>query len=150
MFGTQKNNRMALLDVKNLQVSFSSKDEVHVAANDVSFSVNSNAISAILGESGSGKSVTCYAILGLLPKPAGRLDSGEAKFLERDLLTTSETDLRKIRGSDIGMIFQDPMTCLNPYMRIGKQLMEPLLIHTKINARIAKSQAIEMLDVVGI
>ena len=62
----------------------------------------------------------------------------------------SETDLRKIRGSDIGMIFQDPMTCLNPYMRIGKQLMEPLLIHTKTNARIAKSQAIEMLDEVGI
>ena len=150
MFGTQKNNCMALLDVKNLQVSFSSKDEVHVAANDVSFSVNSNAITAIIGESGSGKSVTCYAILGLLPKPAGRLDSGEAKFLERDLLAMSETDLRKIRGSDIGMIFQDPMTCLNPYMRIGKQLMEPLLIHTKTNARIAKSQAIEMLDEVGI
>ena len=150
MFGTQKNNCMALLDVNNLQVSFSSKDEVHVAANDVSFSVNSNAITAIIGESGSGKSVTCYAILGLLPKPAGRLDSGEAKFLERDLLTMSETDLRKIRGSDIGMIFQDPMTCLNPYMRIGKQLMEPLLIHTKTNARIAKSEAIEMLDEVGI
>ena len=150
MFGTQKNNCMALLDVKNLQVSFSSKDEVHVAANDVSFSVNSNAITAIIGESGSGKSVTCYAILGLLPKPAGQLDSGEAKFLERDLLAMSKTDLRKIRGSDIGMIFQDPMTCLNPYMRIGKQLMEPLLIHTKTNARMAKSQAIEMLDEVGI
>ena len=150
MFGTQKNNCMTLLDVKNLQVSFSSKDEAHVAAKNVSFSVNANAITAIIGESGSGKSVTCYAILGLLPKPAGRLDSGEAKFLERDLLTMSETDLRKIRGSDIGMIFQDPMTCLNPYMRIGKQLMEPLLIHTKINARIAKSQAIEMLDEVGI
>ena len=150
MFGTQKNNCMALLDVNNLQVSFSSKDEVHVAANDVSFSVNSNAITAIIGESGSGKSVTCYAILGLLPKPAGRLDSGEAKFLERDLLAMSETDLRKIRGSDIGMIFQDPMTCLNPYMRIGKQLMEPILIHTKTDTRIAKSQAIEMLDEVGI
>ena len=150
MFETQKNNCMALLDVKNLQVSFSSKDEVHVAAKNVSFCVNSNAITAIIGESGSGKSVTCYAILGLLPKPAGRLDSGEAKFLERDLLAMSETDLRKIRGSDIGMIFQDPMTCLNPYMRIGKQLMEPLLIHTKTNARIAKSQAIEMLDEVGI
>ena len=93
MFGTQKNNCMTLLDVKNLQVSFSSKDEVHVAAKNVSFSVNSNAITAIIGESGSGKSVTCYAILGLLPTPAGRLESGEAKFLERDLLATSETDL---------------------------------------------------------
>ena len=142
MFGTQKNNCMTLLDVKNLQVSFSSKDEAHVAAKNVSFYVNANAITAIIGESGSGKSVTCYAILGLLPKPAGQLDSGEAKFLERDLLAMSETDLRKIRGSDIGMIFQDPMTCLNPYMRIGKQLMEPLLIHTKTDTRIAKSQAI--------
>ena len=150
MFGTQKDNCMALLDVKNLQVSFSSKDEVQVAAKNVSFCVNSNAITAIIGESGSGKSVTCYAILGLLPKPAGRLDSGEAKFLEKDLLATSETDLRKIRGSDIGMIFQDPMTCLNPYMRIGKQLMEPLLIHTKTHTQVAKRQAIEMLDEVGI
>ena len=147
---TQKNNYMALLDVKNLKVSFSGKGEVHVAAENVSFCVNSNSITAIIGESGSGKSVTCYAILGLLPKPAGQLDSGEAKFLGRDLLAMPESDLQKIRGSEIAMIFQDPMTCLNPYMRIGKQLMEPLLIHAKTNARIAKIQAIEILDEVGI
>ena len=116
---------MALLEVKNLAVSFVTRNGVNKAVDDISFAVESGKITAIIGESGSGKSVACYSVLGLIPMPPGRIDSGEAIFGGQDLLQCSERELRKVRGRDIAMIFQDPMTCLNPYMRIGDQMIEP-------------------------
>ncbi|MDE0930779.1 MAG: ATP-binding cassette domain-containing protein, partial [Halioglobus sp.] len=92
------------------------------AVDNVSFSVESGKITAIIGESGSGKSVACCSLLGLIPRPPGRIDSGRALFQGQDLLQLSEAQLRKIRGRDIAMVFQDPMTCLNPYMTVGDQL----------------------------
>ena len=106
---------MALLNVDNLSVSFVTRNGTNKAVDNVSFSVEERQITAIIGESGSGKSVSCYAMLGLVPSPPGRIDGGTAHFQGQDLLALSEAELRAIRGRDIAMIFQDPMTCLNPY-----------------------------------
>lgn len=141
---------MSLLSVNNLQVSFTTRNGTHQAVKGVSFTVESKQITAIIGESGSGKSVSCYAMLGLIPMPPGRIDGGTAMFDGKDLLSLSEPELRAIRGRDIAMIFQDPMTCLNPYMTIGEQLVEPLLIHKNMNKSAAKARAIELLEEVGI
>ncbi len=141
---------MALLEVKNLAVSFVTRNGVNKAVDDISFTVESGEITAIIGESGSGKSVSCYSMLGLVPSPPGRIDGGQALFDGQDLLQLSEAELREIRGRDIAMIFQDPMTCLNPYMKIGDQLVEPLVYHRKVPAREARQRAIELLDEVGI
>jgi peptide/nickel transport system ATP-binding protein/oligopeptide transport system ATP-binding protein len=120
------------------------------AVDDISFSVESGRITAIIGESGSGKSVACYSILGLVPRPPGRIDGGSAHFEGQDLLQMSERDLREIRGRDIAMIFQDPMTCLNPFMTVGKQLMEPLLYHKDVTRQEARQRALALLEEVGI
>ena len=117
---------------------------------DVSFTVEPGSITAIIGESGSGKSVACYSLLGLIPQPQGRIDGGRALFQGQDLLQLSTAELRKIRGHDIAMVFQDPMTCLNPYMTVGKQLMEPLLYHQKVSRAQARRRALELLEEVGI
>ena len=115
---------MALLDVDNLSVSFVTRNGTNKAVDDVSFSVEERQITAIIGESGSGKSVSCYAMLGLVPSPPGRVDGGTAHFQGQDLLALSEADLRAIRGRDIAMIFQDPMTALNPVTTIGQQMLD--------------------------
>jgi len=141
---------MSLLRVENLSVSFVTRNGTTQAVDQVSFAVDKNSITAIIGESGSGKSVSCYALLGLIPQPPGRIDGGTALFEGNDLLAMSESELRSIRGSDIAMIFQDPMTCLNPYMRIGEQLIEPLLIHGAANRGEAETRAMALLDEVGI
>ena len=141
---------MALLEVNNLEVSFVTRNGVNKAVDDISFTVESGKITAIIGESGSGKSVACYSLLGLIPTPPGRIDGGQALFDRRDLLQLSEGELRKIRGRDIAMIFQDPMTCLNPYMKIGAQLIEPLVYHRQVSVSDARKRAIELLDEVGI
>jgi len=141
---------MALLEVNNLQVSFVTRMGTNKAVDGISFSVEIGKITAIIGESGSGKSVACYSMLGLIPSPPGRIDGGEAIFEGRDLLQMSEAQLREIRGRDVAMIFQDPMTCLNPYMTIGKQLMEPLLYHKDVSTEQAKQRALELLEEVGI
>ncbi|MBT5556761.1 MAG: ABC transporter ATP-binding protein, partial [Halieaceae bacterium] len=141
---------MSLLTVNDLSVSFVTRNGTTEAVKNVSFNVESKSITAIIGESGSGKSVSCYALLGLIPQPPGRVDSGTAEFGGRDLLSLSERELRGIRGSDIAMIFQDPMTCLNPYMRIGEQLIEPLIVHGVANKEAAIQRAIALLDEVGI
>ena len=141
---------MALLDVSNLGVSFVTRNGVNKAVDGVSFTVESGKITAIIGESGSGKSVACYSLLGLIPQPPGRIDSGTAHFEGRDLLQLSEPELRRIRGRDIAMIFQDPMTCLNPYMTVGGQLMEPLLYHKQVSKQAARERALELLEEVGI
>ena len=141
---------MSLLTVEDLKVSFVTRNGTHAAVDGVSFTVEPNSITAIIGESGSGKSVSCYAMLGLIPMPPGRIDGGRALFDGHDLLTLSENDLRAIRGKDIAMIFQDPMTCLNPFMTIGDQLIEPLTIHNKISNVAARARAVELLEEVGI
>lgn len=141
---------MALLEVKNLAVSFVTRNGVNKAVDDISFTVESGKITAIIGESGSGKSVACYSMLGLIPMPPGRIDGGQALFDGKDLLQCSERQLRKTRGRDIAMIFQDPMTCLNPYMTIGKQMVEPIVYHKGVAKAEARARAIELLGEVGI
>ena len=141
---------MGLLNVNDLSVSFVTRNGTTEAVKNVNFAVEAKSITAIIGESGSGKSVSCYALLGLIPQPPGQIDSGTAEFNGQDLLALSERELRGIRGSDIAMIFQDPMTCLNPYMRIGEQLIEPLLVHGVADKETAKRRATELLDEVGI
>jgi ABC-type microcin C transport system duplicated ATPase subunit YejF len=141
---------MPLLDVKQLSVRFYTRNGITTAVNQVSFSVNAGETLAIVGESGSGKSVSCYSLLSLIPQPPGKIDSGSARFNGADLLTMSEAQLRKIRGREIAMIFQDPMTSLNPYLTVGEQLIEPLLYHKHCDRIEARSQAIQSLKEVGI
>ncbi len=141
---------MALLDVHDLTTRFHTRNGTVHAVEDVSFSVDSGQTLGIVGESGSGKSVTCYSLMGLIPKPPGKIHAGRAIFDGKDLLTSSEKELRHIRGKRVGMIFQDPMTSLNPYLSIAAQLTEPLEIHRKIRGKKALHEAIEALDEVGI
>src|ERR1700719_4302873 len=141
---------MSLLEVENLRTYFYTRSGVIRAVNDVSFSLNRGETLGIVGESGSGKSVTCYSILGLIPKPPGKIVSGRANFGGVDLLNCPEGELRQIRGKRISMIFQDPMTSLNPYMRVSDQLVEPLLVHEKVGRFQALGKAIASLEEVGI
>ena len=141
---------MALLEVRDLALSFVTRNGVNKALDGISFDVEAGQITAIIGESGSGKSVACYSMLGLVPMPPGRLDGGSARFDGQDLLTISEAERRAIRGRDIAMIFQDPMTGLNPFMRIGAQLVEPLRVHRGVAKPEARKRAIELLGEVGI
>jgi ABC-type microcin C transport system duplicated ATPase subunit YejF len=144
----------ALLDVKNLKVHFHTRNGLVKAVDDVSFSVNPGETLAIVGESGSGKSVTCYSLLDLLPKPPAKIEGGSAMFDGEDLLTCDKHRMRHFRGNDIAMIFQDPMTSLNPNLTIGEQLIEPLIYHPdkarRQDRKTAKQRAIELLDEVGI
>lgn len=139
-----------MLDVTGLSVSFHTRMGVTRAVDDVSFSVKAGKITAIIGESGSGKSVACYSLLGLVPQPPGRIDAGSAMFEGRDLLSLGERELRRIRGRDIALIFQDPMTCLNPYMTVGRQLVEPLRFHHGVSRDEAKQRALAIMEEVGI
>ena len=141
---------MPLLDVRNLTTRFHTRTGVVHAVEGVSFSLGAGQTIGIVGESGSGKSVTCYSLLDLIPQPPGKIHSGEAIFDGIDLLKSSERELRGIRGKRISMIFQDPMTSLNPYLRISKQLTEPLEIHEGLNGSEALKRAIESLEEVGI
>ena len=145
---------MALLSVNNLKISFHTRNGVVKAVDDVSFSVDSGETLAIVGESGSGKSVTCYSLLDLLPKPPAVIEGGSALFDDEDLLTCSRERMRQLRGNHIAMIFQDPMTSLNPFLTIGEQLIEPLIYHPeksqRLNRKAAREEAINLLDEVGI
>jgi ABC-type microcin C transport system duplicated ATPase subunit YejF len=141
---------MALLEVSNLSVSFHTRNGVIKAVDNLSFSVSQGETLGIVGESGSGKSVCCYALLGLIPTPPGRIDSGSALFAGQDLLQNSEDELRALRGDKIALIFQDPMTSLNPYLTVGEQMMEPLLYHRGQDRVAARKRAIELLEEVGI
>ncbi|RYY04090.1 MAG: ABC transporter ATP-binding protein [Gammaproteobacteria bacterium] len=139
-----------MLNVKNLRVLFNTRNGTTVAVEDLSFTLNAGEVLGIVGESGSGKSVACYSLLGLIPMPPGKIESGSAEFLGQDLLKMSETELRAIRGEKISMIFQDPMTSLNPYMRVSDQLIESVLQHKKISKKEARQRAINALNEVGI
>jgi oligopeptide transport system ATP-binding protein len=141
---------MPLLEIENLRTHFHTRAGIIRAVDDVSFSLEEGETVGIVGESGSGKSVTCYSILGLIPQPPGRIESGTAQFGGIDLLHCSSEQLRRIRGKRISMIFQDPMTSLNPYLRVSEQIMEPLLVHEKISQRKALLKAIAALEEVGI
>jgi oligopeptide transport system ATP-binding protein len=141
---------MSLLEVKDLRCYFHTRNGVVKAVDGVSFSLEKGQTLGIVGESGSGKSVTCYSMMGLIPMPPGRIESGTALFDGNDLLRCSPAQFCRIRGKRIAMIFQDPMTSLNPYMRISKQLMEPLLLHTDTNKTDALKAAVKSLGDVGI
>lgn len=141
---------MPLLDVRNLTTRFHTRNGVVNAVEDVSFRIEAGETLGIVGESGSGKSVTCYSLLGLVPQPPGRIHQGEALFSGFDLLKATAKELRAIRGKRISMIFQDPMTSLNPFMRVSAQLTEPLAIHDNIHGKKALHLAIEALTEVGI
>ncbi|MFM8470105.1 MAG: ABC transporter ATP-binding protein, partial [Limisphaerales bacterium] len=141
---------MPLLEVANLRAFFHTRNGVVRAVDGVSFSVERGETLGIVGESGSGKSVTCYSLMGLIPKPPGRIESGTARFDGADLLAMGEAELNEIRGKRIAMIFQDPMTSLNPYLRIEDQLIEPLLIHDRVPREEAVKRAIRALEEVGV
>ena len=140
---------MALLEVKDLSTSFNTEDGVVKAVQGVSFSVEKGQTLGIVGESGCGKSVTCLTIMGLNPKRT-TMSSGEALWKGEDLLTTKPSRLREIRGNEISMIFQDPMTSLNPVHTIGRQLVEAILLHRDVTKRVARARALELLKAVGI
>ena len=140
-----------LLEVRSLTTAFVGASGRRVAAVDgVSFSVGAGETLAIVGESGSGKSVTALSIMRLLPAGTGRIDSGAVLFRGRDLTTLSDDEMREVRGKDIGMIFQEPMTSLNPVHTIGAQIAEVVARHEGANATAAGARAVEMLELVGI
>ena len=139
-----------LLKVRDLVVEFNTDQGVVRAVDGVSFELNAGDTLGLVGESGCGKTVTGLALLGLVPAPPGRIVSGSIEFMGRDLVTLHENELRKIRGSEIAMIFQEPMTALNPVFRIGNQMMDVLRLHQGLTRSQAKAAAIEMLAKVGI
>jgi peptide/nickel transport system ATP-binding protein len=140
---------VALLDVKDLRTSFRTEDGIVKAVDGVSFSVEKGQTLGIVGESGCGKSVTCLTIMGLNPKK-NTITSGEALWKGQDLLTMKASALRQIRGSEISMIFQDPMTSLNPVHTIGRQLEEAILLHRDVTKKSARARSLELLKAVGI
>lgn len=141
---------MSLLEVKNLHISFKTRKGLFKAVRGISFSVEPGEIHGIVGESGSGKSVTSYSLLSLLPKQSSKIENGEILFNGKDILNFRNKELLSFRGKDIAMIFQDPMTSLNPFLKVGTQLMEPLLIHKNISKSEAKKRSVKALAEAGI
>lgn len=143
-----------ILEVQDLETHFKTDGKEIPAVDKVSFHINKGEILGIVGESGCGKSVTSLSIMGLVPTPPGRIVGGQINFTYNDkvvnLAKLKERTMRKIRGNEIAMIFQEPMTALNPVFTIGNQIMENILLHNKINKQKAKDRAIEMLKKVGI
>jgi oligopeptide transport system ATP-binding protein len=141
---------MALLEVRNLETHFKTQDGLVKAVNNVSFHVDRGETLGIVGESGSGKSVTSLSIMRLIPSPPGKIVGGELIFDGENLLDLSEEEMRHIRGNRIAMIFQDPMTSLNPVLTIGRQITESLELHMKMSGAEARKRAIDLLGMVGI
>jgi oligopeptide transport system ATP-binding protein len=139
-----------VLEVKNLETNFHTQDGTVHAVNGISFNLAEGETLGVVGESGCGKSVTMLSIMGLIPRPPGKIIAGEAIFGKQDLLKIPERELRSIRGAQISMIFQDPMTSLNPVLSIGDQIREPLEFHLKMTPEKSKETAIELLKMVGI
>jgi len=137
--------RPPLLHIENLTTSFHTNDTVVQAVRGVNLHVNQAEILAIVGESGCGKSVTALSVLRLIPMPPGRFDSGQIKFNNHDLLSLSETDMQKVRGNDISMIFQEPMTSLNPIFTIGDQIGESIIQHQRVTKVEARKQTLNLL-----
>src|ERR687887_1893516 len=141
---------MALLSVEDLVVRFRTHDTTIHAVNGISFELDAGETLGLVGESGCGKSVTNLAIMRLLPKPAGRIEGGTIDFDGVDLLRLSEEDIRDIRGREIAMIFQDPMTSLNPVLTVEEQMVETIRAHRKVSVDEARKRAVELLSMVGI
>ncbi|WEG19219.1 ABC transporter ATP-binding protein (plasmid) [Alkalihalophilus pseudofirmus] len=139
-----------LLEVKNLKTGFRKEEQIQTIISGIDFSINKGEIVGLVGESGSGKSVTSLSIMRLLHDTPGEIMSGKVMYKGVDLLTQSESKMRKYRGKELAMIFQEPMTSLNPVLKIGKQLMEIIILHMKLSKREAKAHAIKMLELVGI
>jgi peptide/nickel transport system ATP-binding protein len=141
---------MKILEINKLKTYFHTRSETIRAVDDVTFSIEKGEIVGVVGESGSGKSVTCHSILGLLPQPPARIEGGSIKFEKLELLKLPKHALRSLRGKKISMVFQDPMSCLNPFMTILDQVAEPLIIHENLSRQEAERQALEMMEKVGI
>lgn len=141
---------MSLLEVRELRTHFHTDDGVVRAVNGVSFAVSEGETLGIVGESGCGKTVTALSILRLIPQPPGEIVGGEALFQGRDLLSVGHQELCEIRGNKIGMVFQDPMSSLNPVLTIGEQISETLELHLGLDSNDTRQRAIELLQVVGI
>jgi len=139
-----------LLEVKDMVVRFYTQEGTVYAVNGVSYKIAEGETLGIVGESGSGKSVSSLAVMGLIPSPPGKIESGEVLFEGRDLLKLKSEQMRLIRGKEIAMIFQDPMTSLNPVLTIGTQITESLKLHEGMNTSQARKRAADLLDMVGI
>lgn len=140
-----------LLEIKDLQTTFNTEDGVVNGCNGVSYSLKKGETLAVVGESGSGKSVTAMSILRLIPEPPGKITRGQILFAGTDLTTATEKEMRKIRGKEIAMIFQEPMTSLNPVLTVGQQIGESLKLHERQLSTVAvKKRVVELLDLVGI
>ncbi|ABY93872.1 MULTISPECIES: ABC transporter ATP-binding protein [Thermoanaerobacter] len=139
-----------LVEFRNLKTFFYTEEGVVKAVNDVSFSIREGETVCIVGESGCGKSVTALSLMRLIQSPPGKIEGGEIIFDGRDILKLSEAEMRRIRGNEIGMIFQEPMTSLNPVLTIGEQIMEPLIVHKLMTKKEAWNKAIELIKQVGI
>ncbi|WP_031032845.1 ATP-binding cassette domain-containing protein, partial [Streptomyces albus] len=137
---------MTLLEVRDLHVEFRTRDGVARAVNGVSWSVEAGETLAVLGESGSGKSVTAQAVMGILDVPPGRITGGQVLFEGRDLLTLPDEERRRIRGARMAMIFQDALSALNPVLTVGYQLGEMFRVHQGLSRREAKAKAVELMD----
>jgi len=139
-----------LLDVRDLHTEFDTDDGLVRAVNGVSFTVKKGETLGLVGESGCGKSVTAFSIMRLIPSPPGRIRNGEIMFRGRDLLTLPDEAMRGLRGNDISMIFQEPMTALNPVYTVGDQIGEAIRLHQKVGKKEARNRSQEMLEHVGI
>ncbi len=139
-----------LIEVRNLQTQFFTQDGIVHAVNGITYEVAEGETVAIVGESGSGKSVGVMSLIRLIPEPPGKIVNGEVNFDGQDLLQLNEEELRQIRGNRIAMIFQDPMTSLNPVLTIGRQITEALELHLNMNREESRARAIELLELVGI
>lgn len=139
-----------LLEVKNLKTQFKVQGGLVNAVNGVDFSIGKGEVVAIVGESGSGKSVTSLSVMGLVPSPPGKVIDGEILFKGENLLNKSKREMQDIRGNKISMIFQEPMTSLNPVFTVGKQISESIMRHQKLSKKEAEKKVIEMLELVGI
>ena len=143
-------SREKLLEIKGLKTYFNTDDGVAKAVNGVDYHVYKGETLGVVGESGSGKSVTSLSIMRLIPNPPGFIAGGQVLFDGQDLLQLSYQEMRKVRGNKISMIFQEPMTSLNPVFTIGNQIMEPIILHENLSLKEAEDRAVEMLDKVGI
>jgi len=140
----------SLLDVQGLETTFKTPEGVVHAVNGVSFGLKEGETLGVVGESGCGKSVTMLSILGLIASPPGKVEAGKAEFFGQDLLKMSDDEIRAVRGAQIGMVFQDPMTSLNPVLTVGRQLQEPLMLHLGMTKKQAEERAAQLLEMVGI
>jgi oligopeptide/dipeptide ABC transporter ATP-binding protein len=139
-----------LLSVEDLSVRFYLESGVVNALENLSFKVRTGSSYGIVGESGSGKTVTALTIIGLLPRPPGRIDSGRILFKGENLLEKKDAEIRRLRGKSISMIYQDPMTSMNPVLKVGFQIAETLMVHEKLSKETAEARAVELMSTVGI